>query len=258
MSTTISINQEPPIVLKLLAHEVRWQLLSALVHSDYRVQELVERVNRPMNLISYHLKQLRNHQLVTERRSSADGRDVYYSVDLARLNTLYHQSGRQLHPALGEPVTNWQRGPAAVPHPPLRVLFLCTHNSARSQIAEALLRQMGGSRVAVFSGGTQPATVHPMALAVLKDQNIESSQLFAKHLDTFVGQHFDYVITVCDRAREACPIFPDDPERIHWSFEDPAAIIDPEEQTRVFKRTLVELSNRIRLFLLVIDRDGRQ
>jgi len=257
MPTTISIDQDPPLVLKLLAHEVRWQLLSALVHSDYRVQELVERVNRPMNLISYHLKQLRSHQLVTERRSSADGRDVYYSVDLARLNTLYHESGRQLHPALGTPITNWQRMPAAVTQPPLRVLFLCTHNSARSQIAEALLRQMGGNQVAVFSAGTQPATVHPMALTVLKDQNIESSQLYAKHLDTFVGQHFDYVITVCDRAREACPIFPDDPERIHWSFEDPAAIIDPEEQTRVFKRTLVELSNRIRLFLLVIDRDGR-
>jgi ArsR family transcriptional regulator, arsenate/arsenite/antimonite-responsive transcriptional repressor / arsenate reductase (thioredoxin) len=255
---TTSIDPDPPMVLKLLAHEVRWQLLSALVHSDYRVQELVERVNRPMNLISYHLKQLRSHQLVTERRSSADGRDVYYSVDLTRLNTLYHESGRQLHPALSEPITNWQRAPVTVIHPPLRVLFLCTHNSARSQIAEALLRQMGGSRIAVFSAGTQPATVHPMALAVLKDQNIECSQLYAKHIDTFTGQPFDYVITVCDRAREACPIFPNDPEQIHWSLEDPAVIREPEEQTRIFKRTLIELSNRIRLFLLVIDRDRRQ
>ena len=79
---TTSIDQEPPAVLKLLAHEVRWLLLRELVRSDQRVQELVEQVNRPMNLVSYHLKQLRDHALVTERRSSADGRDVYYRVDL--------------------------------------------------------------------------------------------------------------------------------------------------------------------------------
>lgn len=247
-----------PNVLKLLAHEVRWQLLTALAYSDYRVHELVAQLEKPMNLVSYHLRLLREGALVHERRSAADARDVYYSVDLERLHTLYQSAAASLHPMLAAPLPAPVAQSTIASRPRTRVLFLCTHNSARSQIAEALLRQMGKNRVEVFSAGTQPATIHPMALSVLNDQNIESSQLYAKHIDTFAGQHFDYIITVCDRARETCPVFPNDPERVHWSFEDPAAIIDPEEQPQAFRRTLIELSNRIGLFLLVLDRDGRK
>ena len=248
----------PPNFFKLLAHEVRWQLLLLLAYSDYRVHELVTRLEKPMNLISYHLSLLRKEELVHERRSSADARDVYYSVDLEHFQTLYQLAAASLHPALGTPQTrgNGQSTPAN--RPPTRVLFICTHNSARSQMAEAMLRHLGGDQVEVFSAGTQPATVHPMALTVLQEQTIDASQLHSKHVDLIATQPFDYVITVCDRARELCPVFSGAPELIHWSVEDPAAIVDPHEQYRAFARTLVELGNRIKILLLLIERERSQ
>src|SRR5919198_2784720 len=94
------ISANPPDVLKLLAHDLRWNLVSALARSDHRVNELVRLLDQPMNLVSYHLKQLRDQQLVTERRSSADGRDVYYNLDLDLLRTRYFATGAALHPAL--------------------------------------------------------------------------------------------------------------------------------------------------------------
>jgi protein-tyrosine-phosphatase len=105
----------------------------------------------------------------------------------------------------------------------LRVLFLCTGNAARSQMAEALLRKLSRGRVEVFSAGTHPrAAVHPIACEVLREHfDIDPAGLQPKHLNRFVGEDFDFVITVCDRAAEHCPTFPGDPERIHWSFEDP-------------------------------------
>ncbi|MCA1723631.1 MAG: arsenate reductase ArsC, partial [Thermomicrobia bacterium] len=103
---------------------------------------------------------------------------------------------------------------------PIRVLFLCTHNSARSQIAEATLRQMGGEDFAVSSAGTEVTRVHPLALRVLQEQGIETASLHSKSLTDFLGQRFDVVITVCDRANESCPILPCDPERFHWSIPD--------------------------------------
>src|SRR6476659_8311290 len=99
MSAT-ALSQQPPAFLKLLAHDMRWRLVSALARSDHRVNELVRLLDQPMNLVSYHLKQLRDQQLVTERRSSADGRDVYYSLDLDLLRTRYLATGAALHPAL--------------------------------------------------------------------------------------------------------------------------------------------------------------
>jgi len=258
----------PPDFLKLLAHDLRWQLLAALAHSDYRVQELVERVNRPVNLVSYHLKQLRNHQLVTERRSSADGRDVYYSLDLNHLATLYHESGSQLHPALGKPVPNQQAGPASLSQSPLRVLFLCTHNSARSQMAEGLLRHLGGAGVEVFSAGNQPATVHPHAIRAMAELGIDISRQRAKHMDEFSGQSFDLVITVCDRVRENCPAFPNDPERVHWSIPDPLAadantdgtLPDqaPVDAYPLFATVAQELRTRVTYLLLALPNRGEK
>ncbi|HWE64097.1 MAG TPA: arsenate reductase ArsC [Chloroflexota bacterium] len=118
--------------------------------------------------------------------------------------------------------------PVAVAQPdrPLRVLFLCTHNSARSQLAEGILRLRGGEQVDVYSAGSHPTTVHPMALALLKEHGIDTSRHSAKSLDQFAGQSFDFVITVCDRVRDRCPEFPDDPLHIHWSFLDPAMAAD--------------------------------
>jgi DNA-binding transcriptional ArsR family regulator len=154
-----------------------------LAYSDYRVHELVSRLEKPMNLISYHLSLLRKEKLVHERRSSADARDVYYSVDLEHLHTLYKSAAGSLHPALEDPRSRGNEQSTPANRPPTRVLFICTHNSARSQMAEALLRHLGGDQVEVFSAGAQPAMVHPMALTVLNEQTIDASQLYSKHVD---------------------------------------------------------------------------
>ena len=247
----------PPDFLKLLAHELRWKLVTALSRSDHRVHELVRLLDQPMNLVSYHLKQLRDQQLVTERRSSADGRDVYYSLDLDALRVRYFATGEALHPALTTTNTPTLVSTAEDAHHPTQVLFLCTHNSARSQMAEGILRHLGGSRVAVCSAGSHPAEVHPDAVRVLAGMGIDISQQRAKHLDEFTNQSFDYIITVCDRVREVCPLFPNDPERIHWSFPDPAAVEDDTAREHAFQQTARQLVTRIRHLITLIDHQRR-
>jgi protein-tyrosine-phosphatase len=134
---------------------------------------------------------------------------------------------------------------------PLRVLFLCTGNAARSQMAEALVRQLSKARIDTFSAGSAPeARVHPLAVSTLRGKyGIDASDRAPKPLNRFLDQSFDYIITVCDRSAEACPVFPGDPERIHWSFEDPAAVEGAEEQRRAFEQVASGLSNRIRLWM---------
>ena len=267
MSESISFSR-PPDVLPLMAHEVRWRVLSALARSDYRVQELVRLLGERQNLVSYHLKRLRDAQLVKERRSTADGRDTYYSIDLQRLKLLYSSAGEALHPSLSfEGHNSDGRGERASLEdkserskrtlPPSRVLFLCTHNSARSQMAEALTRHYGGDAVEVYSAGTAPSGIHQCAVAVLAQLKIDVSQARSKHLDEYRGGHFDYIITVCDRVKEVCPLFPGDPEHIHWSFPDPSSIEDPQEQYEAFVRVAQELTTRIRFLLLVIENEKR-
>ncbi len=112
----------------------------------------------------------------------------------------------------------------------LRVLFLCTHNSARSQMAEGLLRQYAGDQIEVASAGTEPGGVHPLAMKAMQEIDIDISGARSKSVDEFLDQHFDYVITLCDQANETCPLFPGDPERIHWSFTDPSAAKGSEEE----------------------------
>lgn len=134
---------------------------------------------------------------------------------------------------------------------PLRVLFLCTGNSARSQIGEALLRHMSRGRVEVVSAGSRPRPeIHPLARQAVEDLfGLDMAGQRPKPLQDFVDQRFDYVITVCDRAAESCPVFPDDPERIHWSFEDPAAVDgDDEKRRRAFEQTTRDMASRIRLW----------
>ncbi len=136
-----------------------------------------------------------------------------------------------------------------------RVLFLCTHNSARSQMAEALLRHHGGDRVEVFSAGTEPGRVHPLAVRAMAESGIDISDARSKSLDQFTGQDFDYVITVCDAANESCPVFPGDPTRIHWSFEDPSAATGTEEDRYQKFREIRNLLNmRLQNWLLAVNR----
>lgn len=138
-----------------------------------------------------------------------------------------------------------------------RVLVLCTHNSARSQMAEGILRSLAGDRFEVASAGTEPSRVHPLALEAMAARGIDLGGHRSKHLDELAGQRFDYVITVCDHASETCPIFPGAPERIHWSVPDPSAAAGTEEERRAaFDRAAEELSARLRGFVALVERQG--
>jgi len=244
----------PPPFLQLVAHKQRWKLLEALAHSDRRVHELVERVGEPTNLVSYHLRRLREHALVRERRSAADRRDIYYSLDFERLHELFMAAGESLHPGLGaaQPVAAGGADREALGRG-VQVLFLCTHNSARSQMAEGILRHLAPA-IEVASAGTEVTRVHPFAIEAVVPLGIDISQQRSKNLFEFLDRRFDYVITVCDRASESCPVFPGHPERIHWSLPDPSAVEGEALQRRAFKATALELFTRIRYLVTMIER----
>jgi arsenate reductase len=131
-----------------------------------------------------------------------------------------------------------------------RVLILCTGNSARSQMAEGLLRRMAGDRFEVLSAGVEPSHVRPQAIEAMREIGIDISGHRSKSVDEFAGEKFDYVITVCDNARQRCPVFPGKTERIHWSFDDPAkAEGDEETVLAVFRRVRDEIESRLREFV---------
>lgn len=136
-----------------------------------------------------------------------------------------------------------------------RVLILCTGNSARSQMAEGLLRHDAGNRFEVASAGIEPSRVRREAIEAMREIGIDISEHRSKSVDEFAGEEFDYVITVCDNANERCPIFPGNTKRIHWSFDDPAAA-EGDEDTRlaVFRRVRDEIRQRLRVFAAAIDR----
>ena len=141
---------------------------------------------------------------------------------------------------------------------PLRVLFVCTGNSARSVMAEALLRQHGGADFEVHSAGTEPKGINPLTLRVLADAGIDASWARSKSVSEYLGQRFDHVITVCDQARQSCPVFPGVHESLHWGYEDPAeAEGTVEERLAVFRRVFIQLGERIRLFIPMAQRAGR-
>ena len=131
----------------------------------------------------------------------------------------------------------------------MRVLILCTGNSARSQMAEGLLRHDAGNACEVFSAGTKPTEVRPEAITVMREVGIDISGHRSKSVDEFAGQDFDYVITVCDNAKESCPIFPARTKRIHWSIGDPAAAQGSEEERlAAFRHARDELRARLQAF----------
>lgn len=240
----------PPAFLALAAHPVRWRLLRELVRSDRAVKELVALVDEPQSLVSYHLRLLREAGLVTARRSSADGRDTYYAVDLVACRVAHDRAGAALHPALAPPPDSSDSPADAPPVGPAtrrrRVLFLCTGNSARSQIAEALIEQLSDGSIDAESAGSQPKALHRNAVRVMKRRGVDISANRTKHLDEFVGERFDAVITLCDRVREVCPPFPSAREQIHWSLPDPTRAGSADRATYpAFERTAAELETRI-------------
>jgi protein-tyrosine-phosphatase len=240
----------PPTFVRLAAHPLRWRLLRELVRSDRAVWELTDLVEEPQNLVSYHLRQLRDGGLVYARRSAADGRDTYYAVDLASCQRELQTAGAGLHPGLGlaprdSVVTTRGRSPRK-----RRVLFLCTGNSARSQIAEAMLEHMSCGAIEGASAGSHPKPLHPNAVRVMKRRGIDISGNRAKHLDEYLAQRFDIVITLCDRVREVCPEFPSHPELVHWSIPDPdRAGTTSRASLPAFERTAAELEVRVRFLL---------
>jgi len=239
--------------LRLLADASRQAIVRLLAQSDLRASEIGAVVRLPPNAVSYHLKQLRDLGVLHDRRSSADARDVYYQLDVRRLHALYFAAGDALYPGMAAPLARPHQQPDT-PHRlsrPLRVLFLCTHNSARSQIAEAVLRQMGGDQVEAFSAGSLPTEVHPETIATLREAGIDTTGLYAKSMGRFIGEPLDYIITVCDRVRDVCPSFPGDPAQAHWSIADPAVIKDAEQRAKAFREVLNELQVRIRYLLLL-------
>ncbi len=138
---------------------------------------------------------------------------------------------------------------------PIRVLFVCTGNSARSQIGQALLQHFGGVDFAVESAGTDPKGVNPFAVQVLDEVGIDWADATSKPLEPFLEQPFDYVITVCDRARQACPVFPGSTNSLHWGLEDPAEVEgSDEEKLAAFRRTRLELNQRLPPFIEIARR----
>jgi protein-tyrosine-phosphatase len=239
----------PPEFLQLAGHPLRWRLLGELARSDRVVRELTDLVGEPQNLVSYHLGKLRDGRLVCARRSSADRRDTYYGLDLARIGELLSSTGGALHPGLR--LAPPSRGEAAIG--PARVLFLCTGNSARSQMAEALITARSGGAIEAVSAGSHPRPLHPNAVRVMRDDyGLDLAGQPSKHLEVFAGQRFDWVISLCDKVREVCPEFPGLPQTVHWSIANPATG-EPDDVTYpLFQQTAAELARRIGFLLAAL------
>ena len=138
-----------------------------------------------------------------------------------------------------------------------RVLILCTGNSARSQMAERLLRDLAGEQIDVFSAGSKPSTVNPLAIQVMAERHINIQHHRSKHLSEFLNQPFDDVITVCDQAAETCPVFPGRAWRIHWSFPDPAAVDGSEvDRLKSFREVRDAIEVRLRAWLQTVLTEG--
>ena len=249
IATARADTPSPPRFLRLAGHPLRWRLLSELARSDRRVGELCELAGQRQSLVSYHLRRLRDGGVVSARRSLADGRDTYYVLELARCGELLVSAGASLHPGLA----------AAIGSPPVsgvaraRVLFLCTGNSARSQMAEALAEHLSAGVVRAVSAGSHPKPLHPNAVRVMRERGIDLGDRVSKHLGEFTGRRFNYVISLCDRVREVCPEFPGTPQAIHWSVRDPGREPGPDDETLpAFERTAAELETRIGFLLEAI------
>jgi arsenate reductase len=134
-----------------------------------------------------------------------------------------------------------------------RVLFLCTANSARSQMAEGLLRALAGDRIEVSSAGAQPSTVNPLAIKAMAERGLNIHHHRSKHLDEFLTQPFDYVVTLCNSAAESCPLFPGPAKRVHWDLPDPAAVEGSEERRLAsFRQVRDDLEARLQAWLLTV------
>jgi protein-tyrosine-phosphatase/DNA-binding transcriptional ArsR family regulator len=246
-------SEVPPFV-RLAGHPLRWRLLIELGASDQRVRELVECLGEPQNVVSYHLRLLRDGGLVAARRSSHDARDTYYHLKLDRCADGLASAGAALHPGLRIAAMPPDQPTAAAP----RVLFVCTGNSARSPIAEALLRHHTGGRIVVASAGVAPNVhIHPHAVRVLRERfDIDIHAQAPRAIDDVAGPGlvatFDRVVTLCDKAREHLPEG-DGWQRTHWSVPDPT---DASGRARYanFVSTATDIDARVRHLIPTLDK----
>lgn len=239
----------PPAVLHLLGHGLRWQLVSELCRSDLKVGELTEATGQPQNLVSYHLRLLREAGLVRERRSSADARDVYYTPNRRAISEGFMGAVGAIDPRAQQLDSGRAPKHSSPAGPRTSVLFVCTGNSARSLIAEAMLRQRAGRHVMVRSGGTIPVGIHPQVYRVLKARRVRSGDLRSKSVAEFARRRFDYVISLCDIARSEQIGVGGRPRLVHWSVPDPGtAPGGPPEVSRAFDQVADEIDVRVTEF----------
>ncbi|MGD1174210.1 helix-turn-helix domain-containing protein [Mycobacterium seoulense] len=232
-----------PSLMRMASHPVRWALLTELAGSDHRVRELAAAVDEPQNLVSYHLRLLRSAGLVDARRSSFDGRDTYYRLSLTGCTGAFREAAAALHPALA---------PKPVVMPAARsVLFVCTGNSARSPMAEALLQRRGQGRIRAASAGSHPKPhLHPDAIRIMRDRyGIDLAGRRPQPLTAVAARRFDCVITLCDKVREYAHDHGLD-TTMHWSLPDPSAA---GAGYREFDRVASELDNRIEFLLPALN-----
>lgn len=253
VQTTTLINtindDELPAACVMLAHPIRWKLVRLLRYSDLRVHELCNMLDQPMNKVSYHLRLLRDAGLVIARQSDHDGRDNYYQLQADAVAS----SMAKIAAILQLPTLEIKPPALAMPEQsrPLRILFLCTHNSARSQMAEGMLRSMLHGAAEVYSAGNTPTTINPHAYSTMKRRGIDITHHESTSVLNYQHEHFDIVVTVCDAAREQCPTFNEATLKLHWSVPDPSAY--PESQKdEAFERTAQMLQSRIRGLLPLI------
>jgi ArsR family transcriptional regulator, arsenate/arsenite/antimonite-responsive transcriptional repressor / arsenate reductase (thioredoxin) len=244
----VVVADRSPALLRVLAHELRWAIVRLLARGDLRVREMVAATGEAPNLVTYHLAQLKAAGLVWARRSAADGRDSYYALDLDAVAAAMEGVARDIHPGLAGAAGAAGGGPS-------RVLFICSGNSSRSQMAEGWLRHLGGPGVVAASGGTDPTSLHPHAVAAMAEHGVDISGHQVKSVDVFAGQSFDRVITLCDRAREACPEPPAAAVLAHWSIPNPAETHPPDLDA--FRATARELRTRVRYLVPALAESGR-
>jgi protein-tyrosine-phosphatase/DNA-binding transcriptional ArsR family regulator len=247
-----------PRFIRLVGHPLRWRLLTELAHSDLRVRELVDLVGEPQNLVSYHLRVLRIGGLVSATRSTFDARDSYYRLDLDQCAQGLAATAAALRPALvASPSPSL---PMPAPHDARpSVLFVCSGNSARSPLAEAMMRRRAGDRVRVSSAGTQPKDrVHPYVARVLREQyGIDLGGQAPRPLDLTSGGGYDHVVTLCDRARERVSGSPGRHRLVHWSVPDPADSADarPRGGYQRFVAAAADIDSRVRHLLPKLSSD---
>jgi ArsR family transcriptional regulator, arsenate/arsenite/antimonite-responsive transcriptional repressor / arsenate reductase (thioredoxin) len=241
----MSVTPSPP-VLGVLAHDLRWAIVGLLVPGDLRTGEIVARTGQAPSLVSYHLARLRDAGLVSVRRSTADGRDSYHALDLDAIGHAVGDMAAQIHPSLLAGAAGWPAQPQRPgPGRPVRALFICSGNSARSPMAEGWLNHLGGGRVTARSAGVSPGPLHPLAVAAMAEHGVDISGHRPTHLSDVAGGRFTRVITLCDRARENCGELPG--PAVHWSIPNPAQAHPADLDA--FRATARELQARIRYLL---------